>query len=474
MSVERELYKQILTRKKCEANFLFFFKYFFQNIDRKQYYHNWHIDRIHDKLEQVRRYECTHLVINMPPRIGKTELVCNYWIAWCLMKNPSASFIHLSYNNRLAAKNSQKVKDILMSAEFQQLWPEIKVSKESKSKVEWEIQKYRGGMYAVSTEMGVTGYGAGHKNDGPLQKKFWGAVVIDDPVKVQKGDGTAEQINNYLNRINEIFNSTIVNRRENFKNTPIIINMQRVHENDLSGFVLNGLSAHAYEHLCLPVMDPDTGESLWEFMFPPEVIESLQSLPNFNGQYMQDPHPDEDDQMINLSWFPRYDKLPEQFEKIITSADTATKEKEINDPSVIMTFGLYNKKWYMLDVVRERMNFTKLKKKMNQVIDDYSPNAILIEDKSSGTQLIQELKSAGVSGVIAMTPTTDKVSRMNAQVETVETGYIVLPRRAPWLSDLEREFSHFPNVTHDDQVDALSQFLKRIKKKKKKTFVAGP
>ncbi len=146
-------------------------------------------------------------------------------------------------------------------------------------------------------------------------------------------------------------------------------------------------------------------------------------------------------------------------DRIIQSWDTASKAEEINDYSVCTTWQESDERYYLIDVLRQRLEYPDLKKRIIQEERMHGADVVLIEDKASGTHLIQDLKHDGKVRPIAVQPEGDKVTRMSAQSAKIEAGYVLLPESAAWLQDFQTEILQFPHGRHDDQVDSLSQFL---------------
>jgi predicted phage terminase large subunit-like protein len=185
---------------------------------------------------------------------------------------------------------------------------------------------------------------------------------------------------------------------------------------------------------------------------------------NFAGQYQQSPAPFGGG-MVKAEWFKRYTgrELPESFDQIIQSWDTANKPSELADYSVCSTWGIKDKCIYLLHALRERVAYPDLKRAVRRQSDLHHPDVILIEDKASGTQLIQELIAEGVHNVQKVKPQGDKVMRMHAQTAAIENGFVYLPTDAPWLSEYIHELTTFPRGKYDDQVDSTSQALAWLK-----------
>lgn len=241
-------------------------------------------------------------------------------MARCLARNPCAKFIHLSYSDELALDNSSKCRETVQSAEFQDLWP-ISIKQDADSKKKWYTTA-GGGVYATSAGGAVTGFGAGsladissqiggdddasefdyYFNDQPPQavdpNKFYGAIIIDDPIKVDDAYSQRER-----QKVNQRLNTTIKSRR-NSRNTPIIIIMQRLHEDDMSGYVLSGGMDEPFYHLKIPACDEEAGISMWpEKHTFEELMRFKRSNHNvFMAQYQQDPTP-EGGSFFQAEWF---------------------------------------------------------------------------------------------------------------------------------------------------------------------------
>jgi len=299
--------------KVCKAkalhSSLFFTRYFFKHQYNRKFVIGDHHRQISDKLDAVLRGEITRLIINIAPRYGKTELAVKNFIAKGLAHNPAAKFIHLSYSDDLALDNSEGVKDIINLSAYKEMFPNVEVKKGSDSKKKWYTTK-GGGVYATAAGGQVTGFGAGRVDEekeaedepelsdwlGQIETMsgFGGALVIDDPIKPDDADSDTVR-----DRVNNRFDSTIVNR-VNSRKTPIIIIMQRLHEDDLCGHVMANYPGE-WEVLSLPciIVDEDKplgeGKALWEFKHTLNELLKMNDINpiNFGRQYMQNPQPKE-------------------------------------------------------------------------------------------------------------------------------------------------------------------------------------
>jgi predicted phage terminase large subunit-like protein len=187
---------------------------------------------------------------------------------------------------------------------------------------------------------------------------------------------------------------------------------------------------------------------------------------NFAGQYQQTPAPSGGG-LVKESWFVRYGahELPDTFDQIIQSWDTANKPTELADYSVCTTWGYKREHAYLLNVLRKQLNYPELKRAVGEQAQAFGATTILIEDKASGTQLIQELIEAGNSKITRYEPSGDKTMRLHAQTAMIENGFVHLPHEAHWLAEYIHEITTFPNGRYDDQVDSTSQALSWTKQR---------
>ena len=181
---------------------------------------------------------------------------------------------------------------------------------------------------------------------------------------------------------------------------------------------------------------------------------------NFASQYQQQPTP-LGGGLVKAKWFKTYlpGEQPAQFDMVLQNWDTTNKSAELSDFSVCTTWGRKNKKFYLLHVLRQRMDYPELKRAVRDQAERFQPSNILIEDKASGTQLIQELIREGVYGVTRYEPTMDKIMRLHSVTNTIENGFVYLPTEAEWLASYLHELTTFPHGKHDDQADSTSQAL---------------
>jgi predicted phage terminase large subunit-like protein len=185
---------------------------------------------------------------------------------------------------------------------------------------------------------------------------------------------------------------------------------------------------------------------------------------NFAGQYQQSPAPLGGD-LVKVEWFKRYreNELPEPFDRIVQSWDTANKVTELSDFAVCTTWAVKGKNLFLLGLFRKRLEYLALKRAVLEQQSLFNATVVLIEDKASGTQLIQDLIAEGSHGVTRYQPTGDKITRMHTQTALIENGFVHLPETAPWLAEYLHELTVFPNGKHDDQADSTAQFFDWVK-----------
>jgi len=209
------------------------------------------------------------------------------------------------------------------------------------------------------------------------------------------------------------------------------------------------------------------GEVLHPEREPPAMIEQIRRTIgeyNFAGQYQQMPAP-QGGGMVKAAWFRTYapNERPAEFDRVVQSWDTANKATELSDFSVCTSWGIAGKDLYLLHVLRKRTEYPELKRAVLEQAEAFNATVVLIEDKASGTQLIQELVELGLHAVTRYQPQSDKIMRMHAQTAVIENGFVHLPREAGWRADYLHELTVFPGGKYDDQVDSTAQLLDWLK-----------
>lgn len=434
------------------TDLLTFTKTMFKARKGQDFVENWHHAKICNILEKVVIGQVKRLIINIPPRYSKTEIAVINFMAWCIGNFPDSEFIHASYSSRLAANNSYQTRSVVQSEVYSEIFPDARLMTDSKAKDEWRTTA-GGCVYATGADGTITGYGAGKMRD-----YFGGCIIIDDPHKAGEASSDIMRQN-----VLDWFQTTIESRC-NSPDTPIIIIMQRLHEQDLTGWLLGGGNGEKWEHLCVPVLD-EHDNPLWPFKHDRKTLARMESSNRyvFTGQYMQRPSP-LGGGLIKGQWFGRYQILPTlKYRKIY--ADTAQKTAERNDYSVFECWGHgEDGRIYLLDMIRGKWEAPELKRRAiefwnKHAADKSSPlRQMVIEDKASGTGLIQEIKNAARIPVRAQQRSIDKLTRVMDAVPYIESGYVMIPEDAPFTSDFVSECEGFTaddSHLHDDQIDPM-------------------
>ena len=426
------------------------------------YLHNWHIDAMAWHLEQCFEGTIKRLIITLPPRNLKSICASVAFPAWVLGRDPSRRIITASYANELAAKHARDCRSVMESDWYKRTFRGARLNPRKNTELEFETTR-QGGRFATSLGGALTGRGGN-------------MIIIDDPIKPGEANSDVKR-----EAVKQWFDGTLYSRLDNKKDDVIIIVMQRVHVDDLVGHVL--AKGSDWVHLDLPAIaeepqsiaigpnlihDRQIDEVLHPEREPREVLDQIKAdmgSPLFSAQYQQRPVPAEGN-LVKWGWFQFYKRRPDAGE-IVQSWDTASKAGELNDYSVCTTWLIVRDDCYLLDVVRERLEFPALRKRIwDMACNQFCAYAVLIEDKGSGTQLIQDFRHdrRGVYP-IGITPESDKVTRMSNQSAMIEAGRVYLPEQAPWLDTFQAEMLAFPNSKHDDQVDSVSQFLGWVQNK---------
>lgn len=386
------------------------------------------------------------LIINCPPRYSKTELAVINFVAWTMGRHPDCEFIHASYSARLAAKNSWHVRDMVQHPEYRKIFPMVELRDDSKAKDEWRTTQ-GGCMYAVGAGGSITGYGAGKVRQG-----FGGAIIIDD---IHKADEATSDV--MRQNVIDWFQNTLESRR-NSPETPIILIMQRLHENDLSGFLLGGGNGEQWEHLCLSAIKDD-GTALWHEKHTIDDLNRMEEASPyvFAGQYRQLPAPP-DGGTFKPERIPVISELLADT-RFIRAWDLASTAGG-GDWTVGAKIGLLKSgRWVIVDIVR-------LQGSPDQV-ETAIINTASLDGHSCVIQIPQDPAQAGKSQVAylsrllasynvkAVRPTGSKEIRASGFAAQCNVGNVDM-LKAPWNQTLINEMIMFPFGKHDDQIDACS------------------
>jgi predicted phage terminase large subunit-like protein len=434
-----------ILKYKCENDLLFFTRYIYKENTRRNFIIAPHFVNIANTLEEVVKGNIKRLIINIPPRYGKTELAVKCFIAWSLAKNPQSKFIHLSYSDSLALDNSSQTKEYIESDAFQKFW-EMKLKKDAQSKSKW-FNDFGGGVYATASGGAITGFGAGVTE----AKEFSGAIIIDDPLKP---DDALSEVKRKA--INERFNNTI-RSRVNDRETPIIVIMQRLHEDDMSGFLLNGGSGEEWTHLCLPALDKEN-KPLWEDKHSFAELEQIRQANryNFSGQYMQTPSPEEGGEW-RKDWFKIVNKNDVPIVEWDMFIDGAYTKDTKNDPTGIQIGARIGQYYYILSSIDKYLEMPELIKFIPEHINalGIKVKMIYVEPKASGKsikQLIQSQTSLNITELKSKFVSVSKIERARSASPYIEGGRVKLVNGS-WIEHFLHQIAVFPNGKHDEHID---------------------
>jgi predicted phage terminase large subunit-like protein len=413
---------------------------------------NWHIDAMAHKVSQVAAGEVKRLIITMPPRNLKSIVASVALPAWYLGHNPSERVVCVSYSDALAKTHANDFRRVVTDPIYQAVFPKMVLARETDSEIHTTL---RGRRYATSIGGTLTGRG------GNL-------FIIDDPLKPGDADSEATR-----QRVIEWYRSTLVTRPDDKLAARIVLVMQRIHVDDLVGYVLE--SDAGFEVLNLPAVAQSTttydlgggrthvrekGDLLHPAHEPAEVLldikKSMGSMA-FSAQYQQAPEP-AGGKIIKrkmLQYHTEIERLPT--DRMVLSWDIALSEQEAGDYSVGVALLNRGESYYVMEVLRGKFPFDKLKDKIIDMKQRHGRAQLLIEESPISHGLIQSLREKHIN-VVDIKPDRDKRSRLISQIDLFEGGSVLLPKDAPWLDAFVSELLSFPG-RHDDQVDALTQGL---------------
>lgn len=443
-----------------------FIQYCFQVVDPgTAFLPNWHIESIAHELEKVIRGETTRLILNIPPRNLKSICASVALPAFLLGLDPTRRILCVSYSIELAAKHSRDCRAVMEHPVYKSLFSKTRLSRAKNTELEFTTTA-GGSRLATSVGGTLTGRGAN-------------LIIIDDPQKPEEALSEARRM-----ATNGWFDTTLSTRLDQKTRDSIILVMQRLHQDDLTGHVLARdptgwhvltLSAIADERTEIDlghgvIHVREVGDVLHPEREPQAILDQIknqQSSLTFSAQYQQAPVPPEG-ALIKREWFRYYDQPPifQTGDKIVQSWDIASKIGPQNDYTVCLTVLMRRTDYYILHGLRERLEYPDLQRKAIQLRDHHKAKTVLIEEAGTGIPLIQDLKRNGGFRPIEIKPEKEKIVRVDAVTDLLEAGHVLLPRSAPWLADFLAEVLAFPNGRHDDQVDALSQFLAWAKLRK--------
>ena len=382
-----------------------------------------------------------HLIINIPVRCGKSQIVVHF-IKWLLYNRPKTNIIYTSYNKGLVLKYSKEIRDDLQSKLIG-----YDIEEDTKSKENWKI-KGKGEFLAKTFNSGLTGRGADF-------------IIIDDPLDANNYNSQAEKQN-----VIDTYEAVIKSRLDNKLTGRIILIMQRLATDDLTNY-LTTTYKDEWEQIKIPEKKKK-GESIFEEKLPLSFLlkEKEYNNFNFNSQYMQEPI-NPGGNVIKIEWFKEYEYLP-KLKQVYITGDTAFKTKEANDYSVFQLWGKdkfsVDANYYLIDMIRGKWESPEL---LNTLLNFYEKwkskglqiNYMSIEDKASGIGLNQQIKrlSIPLREFKIDRKMKDKYIRLMDVLPRIASGYVYIPKVAPWKLDFLNECAEFRqdmSHKHDDIIDA--------------------
>lgn len=397
---------------------------------------------IAEKLEAIERGDIDRLMINMPPRHGKSELGSRRFPAWFLGRNPSATIMSASYNLDKAEEFGGEVRDIVRSHQYRNLFPEVELKEDTRAKGFWRTS--HGGFY-ISAGVGTALTGRG--TVGPI-------VLIDDPLK-DRAEADSER---HRETVKQWYSSVVLSR---FPKAVIVV-QTRWHEDDLTGWLLSeqAKGGDQWEILELPAIGPDN-KALWPEFYPLEVLERVKrsTIPrDWSALYQQKPAPDEGD-YFKRDWFRYYDEKPKHL-RVYGASDYAVTEGD-GDYTVHIVVGIDpDDNLYVLDLWRGQTTSDKWISSLLDMVKQWRPLMWVEEQgqiiKSIGPFLEKRMREERTyCRREQVTSSSDKPTRSRSIQARSAMGRVYLPSKASWVADFTSELLMFPAAKHDDQVDAF-------------------
>ena len=448
---------------------------------------SWHIEEICEHLEAVTAGELRKLLINIPPRHSKSTIVSVMWPMWEWLVEPSHKFLCASYSGNLSIRDNLKARRLVQSPWYQERWGHMfRLAGDQNAKQRFENDKTG---YRLATSVGGTATGEGGSR-----------LILDDPHSAQEAQSDVIR-----DSALEWFDVVWSTRLNDPKKDAMVTIMQRLHEKDISGHILEDIGG--WEHLMIPAewdgvrrktsLGPyDPRKKVGELICPErfgekEITELKQLLGTYGtaGQLQQDPQPSEGGilKTKHFQLWPADKPLP-QFEYILQSYDCAFTEKTSGDPTACTVWAIFThggeRHAMLIDAWDEHLGYPELRAR---VIKDWSteyggttvkdgvrrarrPDRILVEAKASGQSLLQDLRLAKVPAVGYNPGMADKVSRAHQAAPTLELGLLWVPESGKnpgqpvsWAQGFLKQVGKFPVAEHDDYVDTMTQaviFLK--------------
>tara|TARA_R110002020_G_scaffold199912_4_gene401919 strand:+ start:448 stop:1893 length:1446 start_codon:yes stop_codon:yes gene_type:complete len=458
----KKLLKFALEKKLCEMSFYEFFKAAWHIVEPSvplstNWHHKYICDILQVECERIIRQEpkTKDIIINVPFRSTKSLIVTVMFPVWAWIKSPKLRFITSSYSATLSIELSTKSRDIIFSEWFKRRWEDVFFIKKDQNLKERYENNHVGMRRATSVGGTVTGQGGDF-------------LIVDDPLSPQMANSATERDN-----ANDWYRTTFYSRLNQADIGVRIIIMQRIHEEDLSGFLLDRETRLNYKHICIPATnengnikpkslekfyDKESG-LFWEDRFSQKILDDYKSALGtygYAGQLQQTPTP-LDSGMIHRDWFKidRHNKEEATVNFIIDPAYTANQK---NDPSALLAYTYVDNKWQIVDCTNVRKEFPELVRFIPEWVQKNgytNKSRIYVEPKASGKSIVQTLvRETGLNVKEDKPPTKDKVARVSDISASLESGRVSL-LHGKWNEEFLDQLSKFPAAKHDDMVDCL-------------------
>jgi predicted phage terminase large subunit-like protein len=447
--------RKVGTQEKAQSDFMAYVKYVWPNFINGR-----HHEKMARAFERVAEGKTKRLIINMPPRHTKSEFASYLLPSWFLGKFPGKKIIQTSHTAELAVGFGRKVRNLVDSDRYKDIFPQVALQADSKAAGRWATN-YAGEYFAIGVGGAVTGKGAD-------------LLIIDDPHSEQEAT-LAETNPEIYDKTYEWYTSGPRQRLQ--PGGAIVVVMTRWSKKDLTGQVLKAAaqrSGEEWEVIEFPAILP-SGNALWPEFWSIRELEALrQELPNgkWMAQYQQEPTSDVS-AIVKREWWRVWDKDNPPFcSYTIQSWDTAFLKSERADYSACTTWGVFEhpddtgknqSNIILLNAFKERMEFPELKERAFEEYKYWNPDSMIIEAKAAGSPLIFELRAMGIP-VQEFTPSrgNDKIARLNAVSDMFASGRVWVPN-THWAEELVEEVASFPSGEHDDLVDSMTQALLRYR-----------
>jgi len=504
--IDAKAQRKLIEKRKCELSLAEFVKAAWHVIEPEQpYCHGWHIDFICAHLEAITRGEVmddgtyyNRLLINVPPGTMKSLLVGVFWPAWEWgpQNMPSMRYVCASHSLDLAIRDSLRMRRLVTDEWYQGHWGDrVKITGDQNAKAKFETTAT--GSRQACAFSGITGY----RGD---------RVIVDDPHSVDDANSDAKR-----ESVTKLFKEAVTSRLNNPDKSAIVVVMQRLHEKDVSGVILDGNMG--YDHIMLPMRydplrahptrlgyaDPreEDGELLFPDRFPLHVVERDEAAMGpyaTAGQYNQSPEP-RGGGIIKDEWWQLWDRTEYPgIEFIVASLDTAYTTKAENDPSALTIWGVFggssdsaatrsvDRYGRSIDITRSfqseslgpvpkamlmyawqgKLEVHDLTEKVADICKRMKVDVLLIENKAAGHSVAQEMRrlfgNEDFSVQMYDPKTLDKVARLYSIQHIFSEGMVYAPNK-DWAEMVIRQVSSFPRGAHDDLVDTVSMGLKHLR-----------